>query len=170
MAHSADFSQSMARQYASPISEWRAAEAVRAEIGEQGGRAIAYELDVRNEDAWADCVSATEAEFGPVSILCNNAGANFRVSFDDQSLEMWNIIMETGLTGAFLGIKAVVPSMRRAGGGAILNIGSLASIRPGAGSPGYAAQKMGMVGLNRSRSGQLRQRQHQIGHHIPRTR
>lgn len=130
-----------------------AAEVVRAEIGEQGGRAMAYELDVRNEDAWADCVSATEAEFGPVSILCNNAGANFRVSFDDQSLEMWNIIMETGLTGAFLGIKAVVPSMRRAGGGAILNIGSLASIRPGAGSPGYAAQKMGMVGLNRSAAG-----------------
>ena len=130
-----------------------AAEAVRAEIGESGGKAIANQLDVRDADAWAECVKATEDEFGPVSILCNNAGANFRVSFDDQSLEMWNIIIETGLTGAFLGIKAVVPSMRRAGGGAILNIGSLASIRPGAGSPGYAAQKMGMVGLNRAAAG-----------------
>ena len=130
-----------------------AAEAVRNEIGESGGRAIAFEIDVRDEDRWADCVGATENEFGPVSILCNNAGANFRVSFDDQSLEMWNIIMETGLTGAFLGIKAAVPSMRRAGGGAILNMGSLASIRPGGGSPGYAAQKMGMVGLNRSAAG-----------------
>ncbi len=127
-----------------------AAEAVRAEIAEDGGNALAYELDVRDEDAWADCVRATEEEFGPVSILCNNAGANFRVSFDDQSLDMWNIIMETGLTGAFLGIKAVVPSMRRGGGGAILNMGSLASIRPGGGSPAYAAQKMGMVGLNRA--------------------
>ena len=127
-----------------------AAEAVRAEIAEDGGNALAYELDVRDEDAWAECVRATEEEFGPVSILCNNAGANFRVSFDDQSLDMWNIIMETGLTGAFLGIKAVVPSMRRGGGGAILNMGSLASIRPGGGSPAYAAQKMGMVGLNRA--------------------
>jgi 3alpha(or 20beta)-hydroxysteroid dehydrogenase len=127
-----------------------AAEAVRADIAETGGRAIAYELDVRDEPAWAECVSATEEAFGPVSILCNNAGANFRVSFDDQTLKMWNIIMDTGLTGAFLGIKAVVPSMRRAGGGSILNMGSLASIRPGGGSPAYAAQKMGMVGLNRA--------------------
>ncbi len=130
-----------------------AAEAVRNEIGENGGRAIAFELDVRDEDRWAECVSTTENEFGPVTTLCNNAGANFRVSFDDQTLEMWNIIMDTGLTGAFLGIKAVVPSMRRAGGGAILNMGSLASIRPGGGSPGYAAQKMGMVGLNRAAAG-----------------
>lgn len=127
-----------------------AAQSVSTEIAEDGGNAFPFELDVRDEKAWADCVSATEEAFGPVSVLCNNAGANFRVSFDDQSLDMWNIIMETGLTGAFLGIKAVVPSMRKAGGGAILNIGSLASIRPGGGSPGYAAQKMGMVGLNRA--------------------
>ena len=130
-----------------------AAETVRAEIVEYGGRAIAHELDVRDEAGWADCVMSTEDMFGPVSILCNNAGANFRVSFDDQTLDMWNIIMETGLTGAFLGIKAVVPSMRRAGGGAILNMGSLASIRPSGGSPAYAAQKMGMVGLNRAAAG-----------------
>ena len=127
-----------------------AGEAVRNDIVHSGGMAIAHELDVRDEAAWEACVSATEDEYGPVSILCNNAGANFRVSFDDQTLDMWNIIMDTGLTGAFLGIKAVVPSMRRAGGGAILNMGSLASIRPGGGSPAYAAQKMGMVGLNRA--------------------
>ena len=126
------------------------AQAVASEIGESGGNASAFNLDVRSEDAWAQVVEETESKFGPVSILCNNAGANFRVGFDEQTLEMWSIIMETGLTGAFLGIKAVVPSMRRAGGGAILNIGSLASIRPGAGSPAYAAQKMGMVGLTRS--------------------
>ena len=127
-----------------------AADAVADEIRASGGEAITADLDVRSEVAWRNAVETTEASFGPVSILCNNAGANFRVSFDEQTLEMWNIIMETGLTGAFLGIKAVVPSMRRARGGAILNIGSLASIRPGPGSPGYAAQKMGMVGLTRS--------------------
>lgn len=127
-----------------------AADSIAGEIQTAGGNAIAVNLDVRSEKAWREAVDATETQFGPVSILCNNAGANFRVGFDEQTLEMWNTIMDTGLTGAFLGIKAVVPSMRRAGGGAILNIGSLASIRPGAGSPGYAAQKMGMVGLTRS--------------------
>ncbi len=126
------------------------AESVSADINADGGSTFPFELDVRSEDAWTDAVKSTESRFGPVSILSNIAGANFRVSFDDQTLDMWNTIMDTGLTGAFLGIKAVIPSMRRAGGGAILNIGSLASIRPGGGSPAYAAQKMGMIGLTRA--------------------
>ncbi len=127
-----------------------AAQSVAGEITEAAGRAIAAQLDVRQADRWAAIVSQTESAFGPVTHLCNNAGANFRVSFDEQTEEQWRTIMEIGLTGAFLGIKAVVPSMRRAGGGVILNMGSLAAIRPGGGSPAYAAQKMGMVGLTRS--------------------
>lgn len=127
-----------------------AAEDVATEIQSDGGNALGFGLDVRSEEGWGRLVEETESRFGPVSILSNIAGANFRVSFDEQTLEMWNTIMDTGLTGAFLGIKAVIPSMRRAGGGAILNIGSLASIRPGGGSPAYAAQKMGMIGLTRA--------------------
>ncbi len=85
-----------------------------------------------------------------MSILCNNAGANVRVGFDEQTEEMWHLIVGTILTGSFLGIKAAIPSLRRAGGGVIVNLGSLASIRPGAGSPAYGAAKMGLVGLTRS--------------------
>ena len=59
-----------------------------------------------------------------MTILCNNAGANFRVSFDDQTEEMWHTVMNIGLTGAFLVIKAAVSAMRRAGGGAIVNMES----------------------------------------------
>jgi len=119
-------------------------------IIKNGGKALPYQLDVRDESEWAQLVKKVENEFGPINILCNNAGANFRVSFEDQTLEMWNQIIEVGLTGSFLGIKAVVPSMKKAGNGVILNMGSLASIRPAGGSPGYAAQKMGMLGINRS--------------------
>jgi 3alpha(or 20beta)-hydroxysteroid dehydrogenase len=79
---------------------------------------------------------ATEAAFGPVAILCNNAGANVRVGFDEQTEEMWHLIVGTILTGSFLGIKAAIPSLRRAGGGTIVNLGSLASIRPGAAQRG----------------------------------
>ena len=82
-----------------------------------------------------------------MTILCNNAGANFRVSFDDQTEEMWHTVTNIGLTGAFLGIKAAVPAIRRAGGGAIVNMGSLASNRSGGGSPAYGASKAGIVGL-----------------------
>ena len=127
-----------------------AAEKVAGEVKKAGGRAIAVELDVRNADAWATAVAQTELEFGPVSLLCNNAGANFRVGFEDQTDDQFKLIMEVGLNGSFIGIKAVAPSMRKAGVGVILNMGSLAAIRPGGGSPGYAAQKMAMVGLTRS--------------------
>ncbi len=126
------------------------AEAVAQEIRDAGGRALAAPLDVQRSDQWATAVAAAERAFGFVSILCNNAGANFRVSFDDQTEEMWNTVIGTMLTGSFLGIKAAVPSMRRAGGGVIVNLGSLASIRPGGGSSAYGAGKMGLVGLTRS--------------------
>jgi 3alpha(or 20beta)-hydroxysteroid dehydrogenase len=123
---------------------------VAAEITAAGGRALAVGLDVRLADEWTAAVSAAEGQFGPISILCNNAGANFRVGFDQQTEEMWNVLIGTILTGSFLGTRAVVPSMRRGGGGVIVNLGSLAAIRPGGGSPGYAAAKTGLVGLTRS--------------------
>jgi len=129
------------------------AQKVADEIKSAGGRAIGVRLDVQKSAEWAQAVDATEQAFGPVSILCNNAGANFRVTFDEQTEEMWNLILGTILTGSFLGTKAVVPSMRKAGGGVVMNLGSLASIRPGGGSPAYGAGKMGLVALTRSTAG-----------------
>jgi NAD(P)-dependent dehydrogenase (short-subunit alcohol dehydrogenase family) len=126
------------------------AERVASDIQAEGGRALGVQLDVQDSGQWAGAVQATERAFGPVSILCNNAGANFRVGFDDQTEAMWQVIVGTILTGSFLGTQAIISSMRRAGGGVIVNLGSLASIRPGGGSPGYAAAKMGLVGLTRS--------------------
>ncbi len=126
------------------------ARAVAREIEEAGGCALALALDVQRSAGWAAAVAATERAFGPLAILCNNAGANVRVGFDEQTEEQWQLIVGTILTGSFLGIKAAVPSLRRAGGGVIVNLGSLASIRPGAGSPAYGAAKMGLVGLTRA--------------------
>ena len=126
------------------------AQMVAGQIEAAGRRAIGCQLDVQQSAQWTRVVAETEAKLGPVSILCNNAGANFRVSFDDQTEEMWNTIVGTILTGSFLGIKAVIPSMRRANGGVILNLGSLASIRPGGGSPAYGVGKTGLVALTRS--------------------
>lgn len=128
----------------------KGAQEVATEIGEGGGNAIAVELDVRDSTAWADAVADTEREFGKVDTLCNIAGANFRVPFDDQTEEMWRTIVDTNLTAYFLGTKAAVPAMRRAGKGVIINIGSLGSIRQGAGSPAYGVSKIGLVGLTRS--------------------
>ncbi len=131
------------------LSEDKAQTVVR-DIAAAGGRAMGVRLDVQRSTEWNAAVAAVERAFGCVSILCNNAGANFRVSFDEQTEDMWHTVVGTILTGSFLGTKAVVASMRRAGGGVIVNLGSLASIRPGGGSPAYAAAKMGLVGLTRS--------------------
>ena len=123
------------------------------EIRKAGQRAMFAHLDVTDARQWKATVQAVEHEFGPITILCNNAGANFRVSYDEQTEEQWDTVLGIGLKGAFLGIKAALPSMRRAGGGAIINMGSLASTRCGASTPAYAAQKTGIVGLTISTAG-----------------
>lgn len=117
------------------------AQAVADDIEKAGGKAIARKLKVEDSAQWDEVVAAAEAELGPISILCNNAGANFRVSFDDQTEEQYRIIIESMLIGSFLGIKAAIPSMRKAGKGVIINLGSLASIRNGAGSPGLCGRQ-----------------------------
>ena len=126
------------------------AQAVADEIVAAGGKAIAVKLDVVAAADWAEAVAATEQAFGPISILSNVAGANFRVGFEDQTEEQFLIIIHSMLLGSFLGIKACAPSMRKAGGGVIVNMGSLASINPGGQSPGYAVGKTGLIGLTKS--------------------
>ena len=122
---------------------------VVAEIVEAGGRAILTPLNVTVADQWAATVATAEENFGKLTTLCNIAGANYRVSFDEQTEEMWHTIMEVALTGAFLGIKAAVPAMRRAGNGSIVNIGSIATTRAGM-NPGYSTSKVGILGLTRA--------------------
>jgi NAD(P)-dependent dehydrogenase (short-subunit alcohol dehydrogenase family) len=122
---------------------------VVAEISEAGGRALYTPLNVTDAAQWAAAVAAAEEHFGKLTTLCNIAGANYRVSFDEQTEEMWHTIMEVSLTGAFLGIKAAVPAMRRAGNGAITNVGSIATSRSGS-NPGYATTKVGILGLTRA--------------------
>lgn len=126
-----------------------AAAATVAEITAAGGRAIVTPLNVTEATQWAAAVAAAEENFGKLTTLCNIAGANFRVSFDEQTEEMWHTIMEVALTGSFLGIKAAVPAMRRAGNGSIINIGSIATTRAGM-NPGYSTSKVGILGLTRA--------------------
>ena len=126
------------------------ARSIVEEIRIEGGNAFAFELDVRDSSAWEAAVAVTEREFGHLDTLCNIAGANFRVGFDDQTEEMWRTIIDTNLTAYFLGTKAVIPALRRAGGGVILNTGSLASIMQGPAGPAYGVSKIGLLGLTRS--------------------
>jgi NAD(P)-dependent dehydrogenase (short-subunit alcohol dehydrogenase family) len=126
------------------------AEAVAQELRQNGSTAVALELDVCQAAAWETAVAACETALGRLDILVNIAGANMRVSFEEQTEAMWDTIVDTNLKAYFLGTKAVVPALRRAGGGAILNTGSLATFHQGGGSPAYGVSKLGLLGLTRS--------------------
>ena len=94
------------------------------EISEVGGRAIFVPLDVTNEAQWVEAVAATVAEFGKLDVLVNNAGVPSWGRVEDASVESWDRVMDINAKGVFLGTKAAIPEMRRAGGGSIINISS----------------------------------------------
>jgi 3alpha(or 20beta)-hydroxysteroid dehydrogenase len=116
-----------------------------AELGE---RARYVRLDVTDEAAWAGAVRSAEEAFGPVSALVNNAGISHRVGLMDVDLADWNRVLEVNLTGPLLGMRACVPSMRRAGGGSIVNVSSIAGLTAYSASA-YSASKWGLRGLTK---------------------
>ena len=115
---------------------------VAAQIGEMGGRAIFVPLDVTSESQWNSAVSATVREFGKLDVLVNNAGISAAGTVEDTTVEDWDRVMEVNAKGVFLGTKAAIPPMRRAGGGSIINISSqLGMVGTDISSPQYQASK-----------------------------
>jgi len=117
------------------------------ELGEQ---AIFSRLDVTRERDWAATVAAAEAAFGPVSVLVNNAGiVRFGVIAETEPA-VWHQVMDVNVTGPYLGIRAVTSSMRKAGGGAIVNISSGAGFTATYGLAAYVASKWAVRGLTKT--------------------
>src|SRR5260370_29403302 len=95
-------------------------------------------------------VAGTLGEFGRVDILVNNAGINIRKPPHALEIEEWESVMKTNLTSAFLCSQAVYPAMKAAGGGKIINIGSMMSIFGASFAPAYAPSEGGIVPFTRS--------------------
>jgi len=115
---------------------------------ELGGLAI--EADVREEHACRELVAKTVAAFGRLDILVNNAGINIRKQPEQYSAAEWREVIETNLTSAFLLSQAAYPQMKKAGGGKIVNIGSMMSLFGASFVAPYAASKGGIVQLTRA--------------------
>lgn len=114
---------------------------VEAEINETGG-AVYVTLDVTDEDSWQQAVDTAVARYGKVDILVNNAGIAIWAAGDDATVEDWDRVMDVNAKGVFLGTKAVIPEMRKAGGGSIVNISSISGLIGQATiHPGYNASK-----------------------------
>jgi 2-deoxy-D-gluconate 3-dehydrogenase len=120
------------------------------ELGKLGAEVLAVQADVSDEAAVARLVQATLDRFGRIDILVNNAGTNLRKPLHEYSLEEWHRVMDTNLTSAFLCSRAVYPAMKKAGGGKIINIGSMMSIFGASFAPAYGASKGGIVQLTKS--------------------
>jgi len=122
-------------------------EAVAADIGE---RAHYRHLDVSSEEEWTAAVADAEARFGPVSVLVNNAGILDFASVEHQDVDKFRRVIEVNLIGTLIGMKAVTPSMRRAGGGSIINISSNGGLwgLPSLGA--YVSSKWAVRGLSKT--------------------
>ena len=121
-----------------------------AELTASGARALAVTADVTSQEDVTRMVEETKRAFGRVDILINNAGMNVRKPPHVISIEDWRKVMDTNLTSALLGVQAVYPLMKAAGGGKIINIGSMMSIFGASFTPAYAASKGGIVQFTRS--------------------
>ena len=124
--------------------------AAAAELAARGVRAIAVVADVTDKAAVAGMVERASGELGRIDILVNNAGINIRKPPQTLELEEWTSVIDTNLTSAFLCSKAVHPAMKEAGGGKVINIGSMMSIFGASFAPAYAASKGGIVQFTRA--------------------
>ena len=122
----------------------------RTVAGELGDHAIFSRLDVTSDRDWAATVAAAEDAFGPVSVLVNNAGIVRFGPIAETEPATWRQVIDINLTGSYLGIRAVLASMRKAGGGAIVNISSGAGFTATFGLAAYVASKWGVRGLTKT--------------------
>ena len=114
---------------------------VAAEIAELGGEAIYVHLDVTREEDWRNAVEAVVAAYGKLDVLVNNAGIWRRGRVEDTTVEDWDMVQNVNSKGVFLGTKAAIPEMRKAGGGSVINISSTAGLVGGPRSTAYTASK-----------------------------
>ena len=112
---------------------------------ELGAGAIAIDVDVTREDSVASLFQRAVEQCGRVDILVNNAGINIRKPPETLSLAEWREVIDTNLTSAYLCSHAAYPEMKKAGGGKIINIGSMMSIFGAGFAAAYAASKGGIV-------------------------
>ena len=120
------------------------------ELRSLGVEVMEFPLDVRKPDSCHALIETTVAQFGRIDILINNAGVSYRRPPQDYTLDQWNEILETNVTGAFVLSQACYPHFLKAGGGKIINIGSVVSVMGSPFSIGYTVSKGGILQMTKS--------------------
>ncbi len=134
------------------------AEVVVADIAKEAGQALADELgdsahffahDVSDAASWATLVEDTNARFGPVNVLANNAGLLRFGRIEEMPLEEFMLLVNVNQVGSFLGMQAVARTMRKNGGGSIINASSIEGIAGMPSCTAYAATKWAIRGMTK---------------------
>jgi len=126
------------------------AQSALAELRSVGAPAEFIELDAMEVASCHQAVQRTVERFGRLDILVNNAGTTVRKQPEELTAQEWHLVMDTNLTSAFLCSQAAYPHMVRAGGGKVINIGSMMSVFASSYATPYAASKGGIVQLAKS--------------------
>lgn len=106
-------------------------------------------LDVTSETSWQEAVAGTAAHFGGLTVLVNGAGVTHVGTMEEMSPADYRRVIEVNQVGTWLGMRAAAPALRAAGGGSIINVGSVMSVRGEARRSAYAASKWAVVGMTK---------------------
>ena len=144
------FAKEGAKVVAADMAEDALKETVDAINADFPGMALGVHLDVAIEENWQQVVKQAVETFGTVDILVNNAGVGSRgINYDKTDREAFDRIMGINAWGSFAGIKTVVPVMKKAGGGSIVNVSSLAAV-VGVEFNAYTLTKGAVVSMTRA--------------------
>jgi 3-oxoacyl-[acyl-carrier protein] reductase len=158
MGIGAAISRALARQGARVVLAARSRDrlvALEEEIRSTGGEATSLVLDVADSENIAATVGSLGAPFDEVDILVNNAGITDDTLLLRMSLEQWERVLRTNLTGAFALTKAVTRGMMRRRWGRVVSIASVVGLMGNAGQANYAASKAGLIGFSKSLAREL---------------
>ncbi len=125
-------------------------------VQQAGARAVAIPTDIRDRAGVEACVERAEAELGVIDVLVNNAGVFLWRPFLDLTVEEWDLVLSTNLTGAANFCRAVIPGMMRRRRGRIVNVSSIHGMRGEANLAAHSAAKFGLIGLTQSLAREFR--------------
>ena len=127
------------------------AHALIEHIGGQGHpKPLFIECDLKDIPAYQQAIADVGEQLGPIGVLVNNAANDTRHTVEEVTVEYWDDRMAINMRHYFFAAQAVLPQMKKLGGGSIVNIGSFTYYRGEGGMPGYSAAKAGIWGLTRS--------------------
>jgi NAD(P)-dependent dehydrogenase (short-subunit alcohol dehydrogenase family) len=132
-----------------------------------GDRVLPIVCDVREAPSVESAMRSVESRFGGIDVLVNNAGVGVGAPVADLSEDEWHRIIDTNLTGVYHCCKAVIPRLRRRGGGWIVNISSLSSKDPFVGGAAYCASKAGLNAFSEALMQELRYDNIRVSYVLP---